>query len=363
MHLVETVRPRPVPVRIAEQHGLSLTGHGLAKCHAVAAQPRRMPDAHAQHPAQILCSSPAGLRHHGSVHRRRRWRHLRRIARRRGIHAGLSVHGRRRGHQRRDEMHQPATPLGSQHPANHIPGRDGPHPRLLQAGAVVHLRAALARLLQVLAVTGRIALGQRIELGRLMLLPAAHRVTRGKRAEKEIQLAVGGAPQHGTGRRPAIAPEFARTAAGIRQKPLGQRAQRILGLCIANAPPQIAPVLRTNVRNAIGGALDIHHPGHRGSLGEQYGQQQGQRQAPGPGRQDIQQSGTTHSTEIQWIRPDMPASRARPCDSAGNRLWWKFFHRSSRMVSSGSMGVDSTSQSTGPESMPPSTTWKEAPVR
>lgn len=58
-----------------------------------------------------------------------------------------------------------------------------------------------------------------------------------------------------------------------------------------------------------------------------------------------------HSTPASW----RSARTCSPRSSAGNRLRWKLFQRSSRIVSSGAIGVSSTSQITSPESMPLST--------
>jgi hypothetical protein len=133
-------------------------------------------------------------------------------------------------------------------------GADRAHPRLPQTGVRRAAGLWAACLRQVAVVSRGIPLDQLVQLPRLLVAVPLHDTLVDERPEEEVQVEIAGlAEGRDTGRTGARSEEV-RAAAFERHEAFGQRAQRILGLHVADAVAEVAPPAGTYVGNAVRGA-------------------------------------------------------------------------------------------------------------
>ncbi|MCY1218478.1 hypothetical protein D9M72_304270 [compost metagenome] len=255
VRLVEAVGPAPVPVRIAEQHAAAaLAGGRLTEGQHVAADAVRIAHGHLQ---------PRGQRE---------------LVRRRGRQGRSGFRVRDLG----DEMRVAACQPRGEHAAVDVLGADGAHPRRLRAG--VHRTAAALRAGLQCAHMAVVALGETgdefVEFGRLLALQRLDRIGARESLEEEVQVEVGGRAEGGARLRFGLGAEVQRALPTEGDEGIGQRAQRVLGLCLAVADAQASPGGGADVGNAVGGAADLDG-------GDGGGGVRG-RIAPGPGGRGAQ---------------------------------------------------------------------------
>jgi hypothetical protein len=231
LRLVEAVGAAPVPVRVAEEHGLPV-GRALG--------------AEADHVAAHAVLAP-------EVQRQRSQ------ARRGGGASRLGIGGRRGGvGDGLDEVAVAASEHGVVEAAPDVACLDGRHPRFAAAG---RLRAASRRtgleLQHVAVVAGHVAVDQladRIALrGRHGRDPGLGHHVPVEEVGVEVARPADGAFVH----RLRLATEPARAFAAVGQEGIGQRAEHVLRLRVAHAVAQALPVVRLDEGHAKRAAADL----------------------------------------------------------------------------------------------------------
>jgi hypothetical protein len=160
-----------------------------------------------------------------------------------------------------DEARVAAREAGGDHAAIDVVGLDGADPGRPGAGVLRARLAATLRLRRgrshVAAVALRVAGDEFVQLGGLFATERLDGIGIGEGLEEEIEVDVLRLAEGRARRRFFVGAEPQRTLPPERDELVGQRAQRVLCLCVAVADAQRAPAVGAHVGNAVGGAADV----------------------------------------------------------------------------------------------------------